>query len=268
MSVAVPAALKIKPLEVIEFTIHPDYKQRLVAIGLEKFEDFLYLEGIEAMRDVPGRLTVSLDFGESKAYLKRHWGHKAGLMKKSGPHFEAQTEWDNTRLLESRGISVPTPLAYGLGRAGGKEISFYLSASVRGVQSDHYLDRSNLTIESKKVFIERLAAFAKLIHESGFNHRDFYLCHLFANELGDDFEFALIDLQRVQERSAWRYRWLIKDLTQLLYSVPKSFSRSECLRWYFLYKGIKTLSKEDKKMIGDVQKKTAKLRARCGDYIV
>ena len=268
MSVAVPAALKVKPLEVIEFTIHPDYKQDLAMIGLEKFEDFLYLEGIEAMRDVPGRLTVSLDFGDSKAYLKRHWGHEAGLLKKSGPHFEAQTEWANTRLLESRGISVPTPLAYGLGRAGGKEVSFYLSASVRGVQSDHYLDRKSLAGLSKKIFIERLAAFAKLIHESGFNHRDFYLCHLFVNEVGEDFEFALIDLQRVQERSSWRHRWLIKDLTQLFYSLPKDFSRSECLRGYFLYKGIETLGKEDKKMIDEVQKKTAKLRARGGDYIV
>lgn len=268
MSVAVPKALTLQPLEVSKFTVHPDYLKSLELIGLKEFRDFLCLEGLEAMRDVPGRLTVSLDFNDSKAYLKRHWGSKPGILKKSGPHFEAQTEWDNTRLLESKGINVPTPLAYGLAKVAGQPVSFYLSAAVKGIQSDHYLDRTELKLDKKRKFLEQLADFAALIHNGGFNHRDFYLCHLFVEEGVDGFEFSLIDLQRVQHRSHWRYRWLIKDLTQLYYSVPRSFSRTECLRWFMRYRSVSRLGKDDKRMILAVLKKTARLRARHGDYIV
>ena len=153
--VFVKAKIAIKTLEV-----HPQYRDDLIENGLLSFKDFATCKGLEKMRDVPGRLTVSVKMGEQFIYLKRHW-KKGGDSMKSGPFFEAKTEWDNTRMLERLGIKVPTPLAYGLGRAANNSVSFYLSKGVEGVQSDYFLRDVQLSETAKKDFIDALASFAK-----------------------------------------------------------------------------------------------------------
>ena len=47
--------------------------------------------------------------------------------------------------------------------------------------------------KQKDRFINDLADFARLFHDTGFRHRDFYLAHIFMDEAGS---FYLIDLQR------------------------------------------------------------------------
>ncbi len=72
----------------------------------------------------------------------------------------------------------------------------------------------------KRNFLERLAAFIKKFHETGYRHRDLYLAHIF---YGDSGEFYLIDLARAFKPRLFEERYRVKDLAQLYYSAPKRY---------------------------------------------
>ncbi len=88
----------------------------------------------------------------------------------------------------------------------------------------------------------RLGRFIAAFHQSGFCHRDLYLCHVFA-ELDPEAErppnFTLIDLARAHRPRLRRMRWLLKDLSQLDYSsLAVGASRTDRLRFLLAYLGL------------------------------
>jgi heptose I phosphotransferase len=82
----------------------------------------------------------------------------------------------------------------------------------------------------------RLARFVAAFHETGFCHRDLYLCHVFVDldpNGGRPPRFTLIDLARTHRPRWRRMRWIIKDLSQLDASARQvGATRSD--RWRFL----------------------------------
>ena len=267
MALRPPEKLLTNRLDVSEFVVNENFREDLLGEGFVSFKDFFTKKGIEAMREVPGRLTVSVVCADKKFFLKRHW-QKGSDSKKRGPHYEAISEWESTRELQKAGIRVPEPLAFGLGRSSGYAVSFYISASVEGVQGDYYLRDKILTRTEKRLFLDRLATFAKNFHQKGYNHRDFYLCHLFIKEASEDFKVSLIDLQRVQKRKKFRRRWLIKDIGQLFYSFPDQISSTDRLRFFKKYRGVESLSVGDKKFLKDVLNRVKALEKKVGKYRV
>ena len=241
--------------------------------GLQTLEDFMSVPRTNAFRDVPERLTVGLDLkingGEEtmRVYLKRHWKEKKG--KNSKPENEAQVEFDNIKNLENQGVNVPRAMAVGHGMINGRPVGFMMVQEVPGIPSDDYIKdkfpqqgAAGEPLANKRKFIRQLAENSSHFHNLGYNHRDFYLCHTFVKEEGADYLFHLIDLQRVQKRKLLRYRWLVKDLSQMNYSAPTGVTNTDRLRFYFNYSGISTLSKKDKKLITDVWRKVMRLRKR------
>ncbi len=84
--------------------------------------------------------------------------------------------------------------------------------------------------------VVRLARFVAAFHETGFCHRDLYLCHIFADIdplAARPPTFALIDLARVHKPRWRRMRWIIKDLAQLDASARQVGARRSD-RWRFL----------------------------------
>jgi heptose I phosphotransferase len=74
----------------------------------------------------------------------------------------------------------------------------------------------------KRALIQKVATIARILHENGVNHRDFYLCHFLARRASLSAgtpELHLIDLHRVQLRCRVPQRWLVKDLGGLLFST-------------------------------------------------
>lgn len=90
--------------------------------------------------------------------------------------------------------------------------------------------------------IERLARFVSAFHQTGFCHRDLYLCHVFADldpSGGRPPRFTLIDLARTHRPRLRRTRWLIKDLAQLDCSARQvGASRTDRLRFLKTYLGL------------------------------
>ena len=147
-----------------------------------------------SFRDVPNRLTVGLDLvSEGKTqrvYLKRHW--LDAKSKNSGPHLEAQSEAENIKKLHESGIPVPELVASGWGYINQRPVGFVIMAEVPGLQGDHFIEAQIENRSWSKIqhqIIIDLAVLTKKFHDLGFNHRDLYLCHFFADLDSTDLVF-------------------------------------------------------------------------------
>lgn len=73
----------------------------------------------------------------------------------------------------------------------------------------------------------KLALTISALHGAGLFHRDLYACHIFASGAAEGVQFHLIDLARIFRPRWRRFRWRVKDLAQLHYSMPARW-RQEC----------------------------------------
>lgn len=86
-----------------------------------------------------------------------------------------------------------------------------------------FLERHSLDSETVARFTVDLASLVGRFHRAGFVHRDLYTSHVFLTENGDDFSMCLIDLARMFSPRWRRFRWYVKDLAQLKYSMPDAW---------------------------------------------
>lgn len=88
----------------------------------------------------------------------------------------------------------------------------------------------------------RLARLICAFHQTGYCHRDLYLCHVFAEIDPRGVEpqrFALIDLARAHRPLLRRARWLLKDLSQLDASARQiGASCTDRVRFLIAYLGL------------------------------
>lgn len=115
-------------------------------------------------------------------------------------------------------------------------------------------------LRARREFISHLAAFVRRFHDTGFRHRDLYLCHIFHSPTG---QFCLIDLARAFRPRLRQKRFAIKDIAQLHYSAPATdFSRTDRLRFYIGYAGRTKLTQDDKRFIRRVTARAATMARR------
>jgi heptose I phosphotransferase len=86
------------------------------------------------------------------------------------------------------------------------------------------------------MLLERLARISKKMHNSGMNHRDYYLCHFLMPKDDSialcDKPLYLIDLHRAQLRASVPKRWQVKDIGGLYYSALNiGLTRNDALRF-------------------------------------
>lgn len=158
--------------------------------------------------------------------------------------------------LKSSGISTPKVIAYGENWNGFFENrSFIVTEKIPGSASlEEKLPESFR--KNRKKFIKNLAAFIRKFHDTGFRHRDLYLCHIFCDSKG---QLTLIDLNRVFKPLFCTRKYLIKDLAELYYSSPKIIGRTDRLRFFLNYLHKDKLSLKDKILIKKIKSKTQKM---------
>ncbi|MGH7833604.1 MAG: glycosyltransferase, partial [Candidatus Binatia bacterium] len=115
---------------------------------------------------------------------------------------DGMKEWNSILALHHRGLPVVTPVAAGQRTTRSVKQSFVMTLAL-----DDYLplDRhlaarfqpplSAEQLKQKRTLIRKIAGFTRQLHWAGFNHRDFYLNHLFVRPADEDLK--IIDLQRV-----------------------------------------------------------------------
>jgi len=183
-------------------------------------------------------------------YLKRYHSHCGvgewfGRLTRKQMITEGMKEWRNVLALQAHGLPTLTPVAAG-GRvlSGGVKESFFMSLGLDGYNpldsyiSTHFtppMDQKKL--KAKRDLLRAVARLTQNLHGTGFNHRDFYLCHLFVKaKEPNDFDLRIIDLQRVGFQMPFKRRWLVKDLASLHYSsLDIPLSDWDRFRFYVLY---------------------------------
>ena len=257
------------------FFVDPDYKAGLEKKGLTSIDAvFNFKEGQNLaksnMAGFRSRLKFEIDSPVTTLFLKRY---------NSTPMLRQLKNWINQRRRASLGISdfapteelacagIRTPKVAGYGEQWSglfEKRSFCITEKIPEAESlerklPEYFSApptaSNLRL--RRDFICRVAAFIKKFHETGFRHRDLYLCHLFCTNRE---EFYLIDLTRVFKPCLFAERFRIKDITQFYYSAPANyFSDTDRLRFYLKLAGKDRLCEKDKRIILKIKNKAKRM---------
>ena len=171
-------------------------------------------------------------------YLKTHTGVGWPEIIKNWtylrlPVLGAKNEWHGVHHLERLGIDTLTIAGYGTSGGYAARQSFILTEEIEGSISLEELGyewqrtppRKKSELRYKRWLIRKIAEVARTIHQSGANHRDFYLGHFLLQRTYDDGELSIeksklyiIDLHRMQIRRETPKRWKLKDISGLRYS--------------------------------------------------
>lgn len=187
-----------------------------------------------------------------KSYAGATWSMQLDRMRRQGFwHSRAWWEYRQALALQAVHIPVPAAVAYVEEMTGAIERrSAVLLANVGGDGLDRVwtrlaAERAPATLGLARLdLVRRVARFIAAFHQTGFCHRDLYLCHVFADvdpQGARPPRFWLIDLARTH-RPRWnRTRWLIKDLSQLDSSARQcGATRADRLRFLQAYLGLQT----------------------------
>jgi hypothetical protein len=130
------------------------------------------------------------------------------------------------------------------------------------IQSRFAPPLNSKTLYEKMMLIRKLALLTRKMHNSGFSHRDFYLCHILARKHATQWwELYICDLHRVERRDNVSMRWRVKDLAALNYSAPENLiSLKDRILFLKEYLNKRKLDWKDRLFLAKIIKKTAKMK--------
>lgn len=220
--------------------------------GEDAFEQVLAMDG-KIYRDFKGRKTLRFEHAGKGYFLKIHPGVGWGEILKSLANFKipvlgAKDERDAILALERIGVQTMTIAGYGLrGRNPARMQSFIITEEIEDSISleEMVLDETQFPLSPsiKRALILRVAEIARVMHQNGVNHRDFYICHFLLPEIWLEQEkpeikppLYVIDLHRTQVRESIPARWLLKDLAGLHFSsMDAGLTKRDRLRFVSRY---------------------------------
>ena len=190
------------------------------------------MEG-ETYRALEARRTFRFELNGKGFFAKVHGGVGwleiiENLIRLRAPVLGARNEWEALKRLHDIGVATMTPVAFGeSGWNPATRRSFLVTEELKDmVTLEDFCKtwRNNPPpFKLKRSMISKLAQISHHIHDSGINHRDYYLCHFMMDKLRiydpENLKFYLIDLHRAQLRRVTPIRWIIKDLSGLYYSA-------------------------------------------------
>jgi len=258
-----------------------DYRELLEKIGMDSFESIWRFQKGECVKKIKPRTVTRIEFkhqGINRAcYLKRHNLEFVGFLRLFSRFFpkwglsQGRLEFEN--LCDFRNSKLPTvaPVA-----SGEKLFRFFWAQSFLITEDfSPYISLEALLEDQpqffmgpeseakKRLMINEISILARRMHQNGFNHRDFNATHILLHyDNGVDVpKIALFDLQRVERRKFFKFRWKIKSLARLNYSLPDDiFSAKDRLYIFLSYKGKDRLSPGDRLQWFWIKRKTAKIK--------
>lgn len=222
--------------------------------GKNAFNEILDAEG-EVFREHKNRRTVRITLDGKGYFVKVHrtigWREIIkNLFSLRLPVLSAGNELRAIRKLDALGIE--TMKVAGFGERGLPPAwleSFLITEELENTIDLEHFSREWKAhppdVHIKWALIRNIASIARRLHESGINHRDFYICHflidLRAADAKDDYKgmhLYLIDLHRVQMRKHTPERWIIKDIAGLFFSgMDTGLTRRDLFRFIKTYSG-------------------------------
>jgi tRNA A-37 threonylcarbamoyl transferase component Bud32 len=163
--------------------------------------------------------------------LRRVWTYGLG----SGS--PAAVEVENIRGVLAAGVAtIPAAVA---GQQDGR--SYIIVEAVPGEAleqcAEAFLDRYGADSEPARRLTRGLAELVKAFHGAGYVHRDLYASHVFLAEAERRLDLRLIDLARAFRPRWRRFRWRVKDLAAVKYSMPDAWVAAHWGEFLDLYLG-------------------------------
>jgi len=173
----------------------------------------------------------------------------------------ARVEFDAVAAVRDAGVPTMETLAFGQGCPLADGRSFLLVSAVPGESLERRYDdlaeaapRDDSPLAGR--LADELANLVRTFHAAGLAHRDLYLSHIFLAQQGDAMKLYLIDLARVFRPAAWRrFRWQIKDLAALHYSLPPQWRARHWVTFLSRYLGNAT-EKQTARWMRAIEKKS------------
>ena len=121
------------------------------------------------------------------------------------------------------------------------------------------------TLALRRRLVHSVADMARRLHGAGVNHRDFYICHIWANTEAlsrGEVELAIIDLHRAQIRPRVPRRWILRDLAALMFSTAHlGLSRNDYLRFLKRYtrRPLRSVLREESALLRRIRRRADRL---------
>ncbi len=191
------------------------------------FDQIMSLRG-EVFRSLENRRTQKIFLNNKNYFIKQHFGVGwkeifKNLFQLRLPIISAKNEWLAIQRLQQ--LNVPTQVIVGFGLRGWNPAtrqSFLITEALSNYISLEEFCRdwgkNPPSFQLKYQLIQEVARIARILHEHGINHRDFYLCHFLLSKNYKNCNLVLMDLHRAQIREKTPERWIIKDLAGLYFS--------------------------------------------------
>jgi len=192
--------------------------------------------------------------------------------------FPGMAEFESICTFREHGIATAAPVA-----AGGRKTSTNQYESFLVTESfEPYIPLEDLIRVfaddlqgqkgeiKKRNLIRQVALMARKIHDAGFNHRDLNATHVLVSPFEENgfFSLATFDLQRIDRRKWLRWKWFIKVMAEMSYTLPAPlFTEEDWLLLYQTYKDSQRMSLWDRFELRIIQRKRKKI-SRHTDKII
>lgn len=229
---------------------------------VDKFS-FLLNQSGEKYREVKSRVTERINIDNNYYFIKKHYPIAIKEMMKNllsfkWPFNNAINEKNAIGFLKKINIYTMDVAGSGIYYNNVFNTSFIITKAIEPSISldelcEKYKNNKNY-FKLKRFLIKFIAQTTRKMHLAGLNHRDYYLCHFLLNieninldKLLDNKEnltglsnnLYLIDLHRMQKRKSVPFRYIIKDLSGLLFSVRNlKLTRYDYFRFIKYYMNI------------------------------
>lgn len=269
-------------------TVNRRFLATLAAAQLTSFDRIFHFKGGEVVKQIQSRsitrFCVCSDTGQCIFYLKRHVANRPQL----GELIESWVsglgispgirEFENIIAFKQNGIPTVIPVAAGERKVGRLRYeSFLITESIDPFISletiiRHFPQRLEGTEgkASKKILLAAIAALARKMHQSGFNHRDFNATHVLIGPPEENgAKLALFDLQRVDRKKWMRLHWMIKTMAELNYSLSEPvFNRQDRIFLFQSYINKERMSAWDRILFWRIARKTKKIERHTRKIII
>ncbi len=261
------------------------YRPLLMAEGLLTFADFFHYADGELIKRIPDRTVTRIQLGDQGAtfFLKRHlleirppWQRQQPLLGRGGGEItdsEGAAEFDNYSLFRLRGLATAVPVAMGERQVEGGGIeSFLLTLDFAPLLSLEDIIRYTPELlaghehtERRRQLLACAADYARRMHHGGLNHLDFNATHILLLGPGNapyplPPHGAVFDLQRVATNIMTSWRWPVKTLAELNFTLPPElFDDEDRLFMLRTYVAKERLGIQDRLLWRAVLAKSAKI---------
>ena len=193
-----------------------------------------------------GTTVILMADANQSVIVKHHqlnrWRRRADALIHGSP---ARRAWSGAQLLQTHGFPVPEPLVVLETLSGGMvRESVYVSAALPYPPLSEYWQESasRWPIQQRRLFLRALAGFVRSFHAAGLYSGDLRDANLLVQEKveqgGQQWQFCLVDLDRIKHDAGLNQRRRIKNLVQLDRTLGRRAQRTE--RLFFLYQYLGT----------------------------